>query len=250
MAGTIRNAEAFVRRGSYLGLALLMTIFAVGGFWRTYWGPLFDGTLDLHWLLHLHGIVFTLWLALLVTQTALVFRGRTGLHQTLGRYVGVFWGFLIVTVGLSAVFGHISPEIGREFRSLQGFVANVPIGGGDIFGFVVLFGAGIGYRKRPAVHKRLMVMATAVLLPAAAGRLIGLVPVPGVFLIFAAPLVFVALAMAFDWWAERRVHPTYLVGGAFVLLLEARFFFIFSESWQNLSGRIAESLEAVLKPLM
>lgn len=245
-----RNAETIVRRGFYLGLALLMTAFAVGGFWRTYWGPLLSGTLDLHWLLHLHGIVFTLWLALLITQTRLVFRGRTQMHQKLGKYVGVFWGFAVITVGLSAVFGHISPAIGQEFESLQGFVARLPVGGGDIFGFIVLFGAGIAYRKRPAVHKRLMVMATAVLLPAAAGRIAGVVPIPGVFLIFAAPLVFVALAMGYDLWAERRVHPTYLIGGAFVLLLEARFFFLGSDTWRRLSGQIAQSLESVLKPLM
>lgn len=250
MATLSRGTGTLLRRGFYLGLALLMTVFAVGGFWRTYWGPLFGGTLELHWLLHLHGVVFTLWLILLITQTGLVFRGRTHMHQTLGKYVGVFWGLAVITVGLSALFGHISPAIGQEFESLQGFIANLPAGGGDIFGFVVLFGAGIAYRKRPAVHKRLMVMATAVLLPAAAGRIAREVPSLGVFLVFAAPLVFVALAMCHDWWVERRVHPTYLIGGAFVLLLEARFFFLGSETWQNISGQIAQWLESVLEPLM
>ena len=250
MATLRRDAETMVHRGSYVGLAVLMAVFAVGGFWRTYWGPLLGGTLDLHWLLHLHGVAFTLWLALLITQTALVFRGRSRMHQRLGTYVGVFWGLVIITVGLSAVFGRISPDIGREFESLSGFIQRLPVGGGDIFGFVVLFGSGLAYRNRPAVHKRLMIMATAVLLPAAAGRIAPMVPIPGVFLVAGAPLAFVALAMGCDWWAERRVHPTYLIGGAFVLLLEARFFFIFSEPWRDVSRRIAESLEAVLRPLM
>ena len=250
MVAPSRNVETPARRGSFLGIALLMAIFAVAGFWPTYWGPLVDGALDLHWLLHLHGVVFTLWLVLLIAQTALVSRGRTLVHQKLGTYVGVFWGLLVIAVGLAAVFGRISPAIGSEFESLQGFVQLLPVGGGDIIGFAVLFGAGIAYRKRPAVHKRLMILSTAVLLPAAAARIAGMVPIPGVIVVFAAPLLFVALAMGYDWWGERRVHPTYLLGGAFVLLLEARFFFIFSESWQNLSGRISESLETVLKPLM
>ncbi len=107
-----------VRRGFYVGLALLMTVITVGAFWPTYWGPLLGGSLDLHWLLHVHGLVFTLWLAVLALQTVLVYRGRTDLHQRLGASVGLLWGLLLIVTGLAAILGNISPAVGTEYDSL------------------------------------------------------------------------------------------------------------------------------------
>lgn len=74
-SGPDPGIEVVVQRGFYVGLAVLMAAFAVAGFWSTYWGPLISGTLDLHWLLHLHGVVQTTWLLLLITQAGLVLRG-------------------------------------------------------------------------------------------------------------------------------------------------------------------------------
>lgn len=243
-----------VRRGFYVGLAVLITAVAVAGFWPTYWGPLFSGTLDLHWLLHLHGIVFTAWVLLLIVQTVLVYRGRTNLHQTVGKVIGVGWGVLVITIGLSAALGTISPAVGREFEDLQGFIASFVITLPSIIAFALLFAAALLYRKRPAIHKRLMIVATLALLSAATARLgenvFGLPPVASTVVGRGLPISLAGLAIGYDWWSRNRVHPSYWIAVVILIFDDGVAFVRPTDAWTDFSGQVAEALESVLLPLI
>lgn len=243
-----------VRRGFYVGLAALITVVAVAGFWPTYWGPLFSGTLDLHWLLHVHGIVFTSWLVLLIVQTVLVYRGRTDLHQRMGKYVGVGWGVLVITIGLAVALGTISPAVGREFENLQGFLASFVITLPSIFAFGVLFGAALLYRKRPAIHKRLMIVATLALLSAATARLgrnlLGLSEGMSTVVGRGLPIGLAALAIGYDRWTQGRVHPAYWMAVGVLILDDGLAFLRPTDAWTDFTGQIATALRSVLLPLM
>lgn len=255
MSDGAEGVAGLLRRGFYVGLALLIAAFAVTGFWPTYWGPLFSGSLDLHWLLHLHGVVFTAWLVLLITQTVLVYRGRTDLHRSMGKVVGIGLGVLVITVGLSAILGSISPEVGHEYQDLQAFVSSVlAINLPGIFAFTGLFAAGLAYRNRPAIHKRLMVVATLALLSAATVRLgsnlFGLSFWTGTIIGRGLPLGIAGLALGYDWWTRGRVHPAYWIAIA-VLLVDDGFAFVqATEAWTNFTSQIALALESVLLPLL
>lgn len=249
------GAVIAVGRGFYVGLAVLITALAVAGFWPTYWGPLFSGTLDLHWLLHLHGVVFTGWLILLITQTALVYRGRTDLHQTTGKVVGVGLGILVITVGLAAIFGSVSPAIGHEYESLQGFVSSVlAINLPGIFAFTVLFGAGLAYRDRPAIHKRLMIVATLALLSAGTARLginvVGLPSFVGTAVGRSLPVLLAGLAVGYDWWSRRSVHPVYWIAASILLLDDGMALVTPTDTWRDFTEQVAAALQSVLLPLM
>jgi len=91
----------------------------------------------------------------------------------------------------------------------------------DMLVFPFLFGFAVYRRGRPELHKRLMVVTTAMLLVAGAMRITMFgdppPPVPGL-LIWLSPI---ALALVRDWAAERRVHAVY----ALALLLMPIFFF-------------------------
>lgn len=252
MSDRTRAAIRPTRRRFYLGLAAAMTAFAVAGFSITYWGPLFAGTLELHWFLHVHGAVFFLWLALLLLQVGLVYRGRTDLHRRVGAGVGIAWGLLVLFVGVSASFGRISPAVGTEFGTLEEFVQFLPVPLGDMVAFGLLFGAGVAWRRRPEAHKRLMVLATAALLPAAGGRFAGLVDSPLLqrTLVVGAPLVFAVLAMGYDRWTRGHVHRAYLWGTGLLAVVESRFFLLGSETWRGLSASIADALRGVLTPIL
>lgn len=254
MSDGSEGAGAVVRRGFYVLLALLITAVALAGFWPTYWGPLFSGTLDLHWLLHLHGVVFTSWLILLIAQATLVYRGRTDLHQKLGTYVGVGWGVLVFTVGLSVAFGTISPAVGREFNDLQGFLASFVITLPSMLAFGVLFGAALIYRKRPAVHKRLMIVATLALLSAATARLgrylLGLSGGMSTVVGRGLPIGLAGLAMVYDRWIRGRVHPAYWIAVGVLVLDDASAFLRPTDTWVDLTSHVARVLKSVLLPLM
>lgn len=243
--------EGQIRRGFYVGLAVLITALAVAGFWPTYWGPLFSGTLDLHWLLHVHGVVFTLWLVVLTAQAGLVYQGQTELHQTVGTSVGVAWGVLLILAGLSAIVGNISPAVGTEYETLQGFIAELPVLSGGLVSFSILFVAGIALQRRPAAHKRLMVLASAGLLSAPVGRLHGLFEF-GAFAPFVTylPVLPGLLLLAYDWTTRSRFHPATLFGTVLIAVMESRFRFIFTDTWHQMAGEMADSVRSVLLPLM
>ena len=77
---TSRRREHLFYTG--MAVAIVGTVFA--GFAPTYYlRPLFD-TPPLMPLLHLHGIVFTSWVVLFLTQNMLVAAGRTDVHRRLG----------------------------------------------------------------------------------------------------------------------------------------------------------------------
>src|SRR6185436_11613748 len=89
----------------------------------------------------------------------------------------------------------------------------------DMVVFSSFFSAAIVYRRRPQVHKRLMIVAANMLLIAAVARMTFLPPMPqGLPLFVAIWFLPLLLAIAFDVWNQRRVHPAYLAGlGAFVV---------------------------------
>jgi hypothetical protein len=106
--------------------------------------------------------------------------------------------------------------------------------------FAPLFAAALYYRRKPELHKRLMIVATTALLIAAVGR----IPLPAdlrlplVYLLWTSPIL---VAMAHDFWRQRRVHPVYVLG-LVVLVLEgpiSRRIIGASDQWRELTARLA-----------
>jgi len=65
----------------YTTVPVLMALAVLYGFARSYYFKLAFGTPSLSPLYHLHGVLFTSWLALLMVQTSLVAAGRTAHHR-------------------------------------------------------------------------------------------------------------------------------------------------------------------------
>jgi 4-amino-4-deoxy-L-arabinose transferase-like glycosyltransferase len=132
-----------------MSIAVVITVFA--GFAPTYYLRPYYTTAPLMPLLHLHGLVFTSWLVLFVTQTTLVAAHRTDIHRRLGIVGGVI-AVLMILVGFTTAV--IRAKQGAtpvpEISPLSFLV--VPLG--DISVFAILIGAGFYYRRRPDVHNR------------------------------------------------------------------------------------------------
>ena len=72
------------QRAFFTGLSLLMVLAVFVGFSRSYYLKGLYGTPALPALFHVHGLLFTAWMAFLVVQTGLVASRRTRLHRRLG----------------------------------------------------------------------------------------------------------------------------------------------------------------------
>jgi hypothetical protein len=71
-------------------MAVALAAAVLWGFAPTYFLRAFITTRDLSLLLHVHGLVFTCWIALFIAQTTLVAKHRMDIHRQLGRLAS-FW---------------------------------------------------------------------------------------------------------------------------------------------------------------
>lgn len=198
----------------YTGMALAIALTVFAGFARTYFLRPYFETQPLMPLLHLHGIVFTSWVALFVLQNLLVASNRTRVHRRLGVLggalsvlmiaVGVYTALVRAKQGASPV-GDVSP------------LAFLTIPLGDLLVFGSLVGAGFYFRRRPDVHKRLMLLAMISILPAAVARLPLAIMQAGPPAFFGLTDVFIVACLIYDLLSRGRPHRATLWGGLFII---------------------------------
>lgn len=208
-------ARAAGERRLYTWAALVGLLFVFAGFARTYYLKAAFGTPDLSTLKHVHGFVMTSWFALLLVQARLVATGRVAIHRKLG-VAGVLLALLVLVLGTE--LGIASARAGATPIGVPPLVFLVmPLG--EMLAFAVLVTAAIVMRKRGPYHKRLMLLASVAMLTPAMARL------PFDFVQRGGPLVFFALTdlvilacIAFDYAKNRRLHPAFAAGLAFVIV--------------------------------
>jgi len=213
-------------RRFYVAVTVVLMVMVVRGFWPSYFGPLLSGGVTRPWIIHLHGAVFSGWMVLLLAQVSLIATGRVRLHRRLGN-VGIAYGVLVLGIGLVVSFAapalHVRAGEWTVDRA-AGFLLLPLI---DMVLFAGFFGAAIAYRRRPEIHKRLILAATVALAFAAVARMAFESPVVFLF-VWLSPLF---AAMAFDVFARRRVHPVHFISVVVMTGAFGRIFFMESEGW-------------------
>jgi len=202
---------------SYAALAVAALVLA--GFAPSYYLRAFLAGRHLTPLVHLHGVLMTSWIVLFATQATLIRKGQVKLHRRLGVF-GAALAAVIVTVGSLTVaaaierrFPGVSPRrFGRIFVEFDGL---------SLWLFGALVVAAILYRSRSDAHKRLMLCATAALLPPAVGRiaehLLGRDSDWNLLVAAATTSAFVVICALADALRLKRVHPAMAWGAASVL---------------------------------
>jgi hypothetical protein len=209
---TIANPKADRRFFTAMSLAAAITVFA--GFAPTYFLKSAFGSPPLPPLLHIHGLIFSSWIVLFVTQTSLVAAKRTDIHRRLG-ILGGFLAIAMLVVGFLAAVaaarrGASSPGGPPALQFLV-----VPIF--DLVVFATLVGTGLFFKRRPQIHKRLLLLATITLLPAAVARLPGVGP-RGPVAFFGLTDIFIVVCIIYDLVVRRRIHPAFIWGGLLIVL--------------------------------
>src|SRR3989454_3225618 len=148
-----------------MAVAMVLTVFA--GFSRTFYLRPYFQTQPLIPLLILHGVVFSSWIALTVIQTTLVATKRIRTHMRLGIAGGVLATLMIIIGTITAIVRAKGPSPIPGVNPLS--FLTIPLG--DMLVFGVLIGLAFYYRRKMDIHKRLMLLATIGILPAAVARL-------------------------------------------------------------------------------
>lgn len=188
------------------------------GFSRTYYlAGIFHARPLPSVIVHIHGAVATCWIVLLVVQTSLVSRHRQDLHRKLGIF-GFFVAVATIVLGVLAARQSILIQ-GRKAPGYDA-VSFFAIPFSEIVGFAgpVLF--AFAMRRKPWVHKRLILIATIAMMTAALGRW----PVAALFhrplpAMLCAFSLFV-IVFVYDVVATRKLQPATIFGTAFVIFVE------------------------------
>jgi hypothetical protein len=198
---------------------------------------LLSGAVDVLPIIHLHAVIFSGWLGLLIAQAVLAGTGRIALHMKLGQ-IGILYGALLIIVGEATAFSAFGARV--RAGNLPEAEARLFAPVTDLLVFAPFLAAAWIYRRKPEVHKRLIVVATTILLIAPAHRAVNWLfggpppPVLPVLLLWLAPI---ALGLAVDLVRRRLVHPVYLFGIAAVVFL--KFFrrpLATTEVWKDFVG--------------
>ena len=197
-------------RWFYAGMGVVAILVAIIGFSGPMPGDV-PGPRTFSSIVLLHGAVFGGWLALFVAQAALVATGRTAVHRRLGLAAAVLAPTMLVVGASTAV---AAARRGYPFDGDPLGMLVHPLG--DLVSFAVLVGAGLWQRRRPDVHKRLLLLGTvAVLMNAPLTHLHARLPAPlnANPLFFLLPMVLLLSASAvYDRVTRGRVHPVSLWG--------------------------------------
>lgn len=172
--------------------------------------------------MHLHAVLMGSWLLLLFTQTILMATGKRGLHMQLGL-LGMVLAPMLVVAGVLLVPANFAsridfaqgaaPEVSAQLPGFLNFMTNIALlqlrAG---FCFLVLVILGLHARKHdPSLHKRLMILATIVPMPAALDRMQFLPhSLPNSPLtVDLWPLFLIAPMFVWDLYRQRRIHRAY-----------------------------------------
>jgi hypothetical protein len=215
-------AKRTVPAGSFYTLVAVGTFLIVfAGFARSYFLKVLFGTRALPLLLHLHGLIFTLWFVLFFTQTLLVARHRVDLHRRLG-IVGAVLAPLAACLAISVSFHagkrHYLADPASLVLSVRPFALDI----GSSLTFALLVAAALYFRQRGDVHKRLMVLASCGLLLPGMGRLLEQIPLEilhagGLWEMVVFTEITPVVCIFYDTIKHRRLHPAFGWGGLALL---------------------------------
>ena len=139
----------------------------IHSFAPTYWLQLPAGTFVGTPLIHIHSAIFTAWTLFLVSQSYLAANGGLKDHRAWGM-AGIGLATAVVIMGTAVAIGSLKfrMTVGSANTARASFIVAMT----NMFLFGGFFIAAMVNAKRSETHRRLILLATISLLPAAVSR--------------------------------------------------------------------------------
>jgi hypothetical protein len=229
----------------YVTMAVIFIAIAFGGFFGTYWLQIGRGTFNGPPLLHLHGLLFSLWTLFFFSQATLMANRKSRQHRASGL-LGISLATAMLFTGLAVAIEGLRNRVDAGYGEAARAFVITPVSA--ILLFAGLVAAAIVNIRRPEWHKRFMLVATASILQAPIARFFflaatgggpgvrpGLGPPPPIERGLGAGLLVASLvvaAMVYDWRSRGRVHPAYWWGfGALMAVQLSRPLIGHTDAW-------------------
>lgn len=233
-------------RRFFLGFALVAWLGVILGFTPPSWAR-FNGVADYPapLVLQLHAGLFMAWVVLLAAQIGLIRVGRRDWHRRIGLGMAAAIVPMVVTGFLAEAYSQrhylANPPNSQAFFIVPIFY---------IAAFGVLAAWAVAQRRDAAAHKRLIYLATTIIVGAAWTRAIGgpLTALVGddflgmIANTFTSTNLLLAALLLFDWRTRGRLHPVTAVGVPAILACEFAVSWIYhAPGWLPIAHRLAQA---------
>lgn len=149
--------KAYKNLSYFLILLIPLTLL---GFYKTYFNqfPSFEENINI--FVHLHAIIASIWILMLIAQPILIAKKKNKLHKQVGRLSYTLFPLLILS---------FIPQMIRIINSDYPNFLFFPLA--DSILLILFYSLAIYYRKKPAKHMRYMIGTAVVFLGPTFGRI-------------------------------------------------------------------------------
>lgn len=237
--GTLSSqGKSFARTRSpfYVIMAVAALAVVLAGFSPTYIVPMANHTFNGPLLVHVHGALFFGWILLGIVQPLLIRFGKVRTHRRIG-YVAAGYAVLMVIAGVTlAIYAakrNTAAGIGDDAKAFL----LTPLS--DMVLFTLFMALAVYNRRDGEAHKRLILLATTAILPAAFARFLGVVGISNLVVSILIIDSFVFIGMLYDYLSRRRIHKIYLWGGLLLIVVHTgRLFAAYIPGWRAIADWI------------
>ncbi|MFN8259259.1 MAG: hypothetical protein U0W24_26460 [Bacteroidales bacterium] len=222
----------------YIIVSVIFLLIVLAGFTPTYYFPVIQNsfTTDIP-IIHIHAALYSFWILFTIVQPALVVTGRTKFHKKIG-IAGFILAAGMIIFGLAVAITRVKLSLGTEKEHFHKSFLIIQVT--DMILFATFIGSSLLKIKKPEIHKRLMILATLSLLPAALGRICIYTGLPVVItIIYTVP--FIVAFCIYDWFKKKKIYKVYILGGLFILTVHIiRELLMETNIWLKISEFIVE----------
>lgn len=119
-------------------------------------------------LVVIHGLAMFSWIVLFLVQSIFILNGNRRLHMRIGMAGAVLAGVIVALGSATAVLStHFNPESYQIFGGARFFLATML---GEMLAFGTFAGIAIVYRRRPEIHRPMMLLASLMIISGSLGR--------------------------------------------------------------------------------
>ncbi len=196
--------EGFWERYFYFFMSMLIAVVVAFGFSQTIDMNLIHPSIPRPFLLYVHAAVFTGWLVFFILQTALVRTSNVQIHRTLGTF-GIAMGIGLPVLGVATALTMTRFDIEKLHNPTAATDMIVPFF--DMVAFASTFSLAIYWRKKPELHRRLILASTCALTAAGFGRFPAWILPQNIFYVGVDLLIL--LGVTRDLIVSRKIHAVY-----------------------------------------
>ena len=119
-------------------------------------------------LVVVHGLAMFSWVVVFLLQSILILNGNPRLHMRIGVGGAVLAGVMVPLGSVSAILSaRYNPDIYQLLGGPRFFLATML---GEMLSFGVLVGVAVIHRRRPEIHRPMMLLASLMIISGSLGR--------------------------------------------------------------------------------